>query len=48
MPATTLELTTVTIAVLGNLAKNAFARVSLIEGGLTAELACWRRSTHNI
>ena len=39
MPAVSLELTTVTVAVLGNLARNAFARVSLIEGGLTAELA---------
>ena len=37
--AASMELTTITVAVLGNLARNPFARTTLIEKGLTAELA---------
>ena len=37
--AASMELTTITVAVLGNLARNPFARNTLIEKGLTAELA---------
>ena len=37
--ATALELTTITVAVLGNLARHPIARHALIEKGLTAELA---------
>jgi len=37
--AVSMELTTITVAVLGNLARHPFARNTLIEKGLTAELA---------
>ena len=37
--ATALELTTITVAVLGNLARHPIARHALIEKGLTGELA---------